>query len=426
MSAVAERDRTYDVHAPLVLMVALVAAAAAFRADRPLVDVTLAGAALATTWRRRDELRLAPLLALAVALELALVTVHLALGLHGDADPRLVYAPEGHALLHGTYSGSPYPAGAPILFALETLLGGSAHDANGLLMLPFQLVAVAAVWQLRTRWSGWLAACVALWPANVFFWEFRFDLVSAAAVAAGIALARHGRLHGAGWALGAGVAVKWTPGLTAFALAAWLVAQRRRRDAALVCAGAVLPLLLTSLPAYALSPHAAAAPYRAQSARGITGESLPYLPLRALRLARPARHFYGPAVVPSWTNGTAAVLQLLAVAAVVLLTARAADIRVALGRAALAPAAFLLANRIFSPQFFVVVLVCCACGAALLLSHAREVAGLAALLAVSTTANAALYPGLAGAAERTWAPVSALALLPATAGVVWLASRGPA
>jgi hypothetical protein len=120
------------------------------------------------------------------------------------------------------------------------------------------------------------------------------------------------------------------------------------------------------------------------------------------------------------------VLQLLAVAAVVLLAARAVDARVALGRAALAPAVFLLANRIFSPQFFVVVLGCCACAAALLLSRRRDGAGIAAVLAVSTTANAVLYPGLAGAAEHTWAPVSALALLPAAAAVAWLACRRPA
>ena len=82
------------------------------------------------------------------------------------------------------------------------------------------------------------------------------------------------------------------------------------------------------------------------------------------------------------------------------------------------PAVFLLTNRIFSPQFFVVVLTCCACAAAL--TGARRVF---VLLAFATVANAILFPGLAGAPERAWASVSALALLPAGAAVASLAGR---
>jgi len=366
---------------------------------------------------------LVPLLALAAAADLALLAVRVVQGVHGDADPRLVYDPEGRALLHGTYPGSPYPAGAVGLFALETLLGGSARDANALLMVPFHLLETAALFLLRTRWSGRLALGVALWPANAFFWEFRFDLVPAAAVVAGVALARHGRWHAAGWAFGAGAAVKWTPGLTALALAAWLVGRRRHREAVRLALGAAIPFLATNLAAFGLAPHAAAAPYRAQAVRGITGESLFYLPLRLLGLARSARHYYGPALVPSWTTTAAAVAQLLVLGAVVVLAARAPNARGALGRAALAPAAFLLANRIFSPQFFVVVLACCACASALVLSRRRDVLLVSTLLAVATAANAVLYPGLAGADEATWTSVSALALLPAAAAVALLAAR---
>ena len=43
--------------------------------------------------------------------------------------------------------------------------------------------AVAAIWALRTRTTPWLAALVALWPMNAFFWEFRFDLVPTALLA---------------------------------------------------------------------------------------------------------------------------------------------------------------------------------------------------------------------------------------------------
>lgn len=400
------RRLAVDVHLPLAVAAAATVAVGA----HPLVDSIVAAGALAVTWRRRDELRPAPLLSLAAAFALAQVCVSMARGAHGDLDPRTVYDPEGQALLHGTFPRSPYPVGAVAVFALEGLLGGSLHQANAVSMVPFQVLAVAALVR-----KPWVAAAVAIWPANVFFWEFRFDLVPAAAIAAGIALARRERWHAAGWAHGLGAAVKWTPALTAIALVAWLVMRHRTRDALRHATGTAAALLLANVPVFALAFGAAAAPYRAQAARGITGESLPYLPLRLLGLAQPPRHYYGEAVVAGWTDTAAALCQLLAVGALVVVAARAAFAETALARAALAPAAFLLANRVFSPQFFVVVLVCCAC------ALRKRVLVPAVLLAVATTANAALFPGLAGAPSSSWTLVSALALLPAAAAVVVLA-----
>lgn len=395
-----------DVHVPLAVAAAAIIAAGA----HPIVAAVIAAAALAASWPRRDELQPSALLVLAGSFAFAQACVAIANGVHGDLDPRLVYDPEGYALLHGRYPHSPYPVGAVALFALEALLGGSAHNANALLMIPFQLAAVAALVR-----RPWVAAAVAIWPVNAFFWQFRFDLAAAAAIAVGIALARRDRWHAAGWALGAGAAVKWTPALTAIALLAWLVTRRRARAALSHSAGAAGALLLANVPAFALAFDAAAAPYRAQVTRGVTGESLPYLALRVLGLAQPPRHYYGDAVVAGWANAAVGLAQAAAVAALVVLAARAPNLETALVRAALVPAAFLLTNRVFSPQFFVVVFVCCAC------ALRRRVLLPVLLLAVATTANAVLFPGLAGAASSTWLPLSALALLPATAAVAVLA-----
>ncbi len=395
-----------DVHLPLAIAAAVAVALGA----HPIVDSLVAAGALAITWSRRDELHPLPLLALAGAFALAQICVSLARGAHGDLDPRVVYDPEGHTLLHGTFPRSPYPVGAVGVFALEALLGGSVHQANALLMVPFQVLAVAAL--LR---RPWVAAAVAIWPANTFFWQFRFDLVPAAAIAVGIALARRERWHAAGWALGLGAAVKWTPALTAIAVAAWLLTHRRTRDALRHAAGATAALLFANLPVFALAFAAAAAPYRAQAARSITGESLPHLPLRLLGLAQPPRHYYGAAAVAGWANTAAGLCQLLAAGALVVLAARSPRAETAFARAALGPAAFLLANRVFSPQFFVVVLVCCAC------AIRSRVLVPAVLLATATTANTILFPGLASAASSTWTPVSALALLSAAAAVAVLA-----
>lgn len=405
-AAVLPRRLAVDAHMPLAVAAAAIVAVGA----HPVVEAGVAAAALALAWRRRGELELAPLLVLAAALALAEIAVSAARGFHGDLDPRVVYDGQGAALLHGTYPRSPYPVGAVALFGLEALLGGSANQANALLMVPFQLLSVGALGR-----RPWVAAAVAIWPANAFFWQFRFDLVPAAAIAVGILLARRGRWHAAGWALGAGAVVKWTPGLTALALVAWLVVQHRSRDAVHHAAGAVAAVLLANLPAFALAFAAAAAPYRAQSARAITGESLPYLPLRLFGLAQPPRHFYGAAAVAGWANTAAVVVQLASVAALVVLAARAPVVETALARAALVPAAFLLTNRIFSPQFFVVIVVGCAC------ALRGRIAVPVSLLAVGTTANAVLFPGLAGSGSSTWTLVSALALLPSAAAVAVLA-----
>jgi hypothetical protein len=400
------RRRSIDVHLPLAVAAATTVAAG----SHPLADSIVAAGALAVTWSRRDELLPLPLLALAGAFALAQIFVSLARGAHGDLDPRVVYDPEGQALLHGTFPHSPYPVGAVVLFALEGLLGGSLHQANALLMVPFQVLVVAALVR-----RPWVAAAIAIWPANAFFWQFRFDLVPAAAIAVGVALAHRERWHAAGWVLGLGAAVKWTPALTAISLVAWLLARHRTRDALRHAAGTAAALLLANVPVFVLAFTAAAAPYRAQAVRGITGESLPYLPLRLLGIAQPPHHYYGEAAVPGWTDTAAGLCQLLAVGALVVLAARAALAETAFARAALAPAAFLLSNRVFSPQFFVVILVCCAC------AIRKRVLIPAALLAVATTANALLFPGLTGAASSTWTPVSALALLPAAAAVAVLA-----
>jgi len=383
----------------------------------PLAEGAIAGTALAAAWSRRETLRLGPLLGLAAVFQLAWIAIHLRLGMHGGLDPRVVYTPEGNAVLHGTFPPSPYPPGAVGLFALETWLGrGSAVTANALVMVPFQAALVAAVCLLRTPSSRWLAACVALWPLDTFFWEFHFDLVSAAALAVGVLLAHRDRWHASGWVLGLGALAKWTPALTAVAIVAWLVGARRTRDAARHAAGVALPLVLVNVLLLMANARNTLSPYRGQSPRQITGESLPYLALRVVHLATPAQHYYGAAHVPHWSNAAAACAQALLVVILVVRVARARRTQLALGNAALLPAAFLLTNRIFSPQFFVVIVAAIAVSASLL---GRRLALVAGLLAVATIANATLFPRLT-ATPPGWTFVSAAALLPAVLAVLVL------
>lgn len=407
-----------DPHVPLAAAVAVLLAGEWFRLDRRLEWSTLAAAAVALTlllaWRRRERLRLPPLLALALVLQVGWICIHLHLGFNGDGGTQMVYRREGQALLDGRYPWSEYPPGAVALFALETWLGnGPTRVAGAFLMVPFQLLCVGGVWALRTRWSPWLAAFVALWPSNLFFWEFRFDLVPTGLLVLGVALAGRGSWRAAGWALGLGALVKWTPALTAVGLCVWLASSGRLRLARRHALAFALPLVVVYVPLLLLRPAHALAPYRAQGVRGITGESLPYLPLRLLGLARPARHYYGGAHVPSWANAAAGAIQLLLVLGVLALLRSVRNRRSALAVAVLLPAVFLLTNRIFSPQFFVLVVVACAVAGALVVREGAGQVALTATIGAAAVANATLFPALSGpvAENPGWTYASAAALV---------------
>ena len=423
-------DALRNPHVALAVGVAgVIGAEAGYRWRTSLVWLFLEGAialaALLLAWRRSDELRLAPLLALTLALQLGFVVVHLTLGAVADVDTSEVYRDQGNALLDGDYPRSEYPTGAVLLFAFEALLGGgTTRVPNAFLMIPFQLVLVAAVWSLRTRWSPWLAAVVALWPANAYYWEFKYDLAPAALLAVGLAVALRGRWSSSGAALGVGTALKWTPALAFATFVVWLLASGRRRLAgahALAFAGV---FALLTVPFLLWSPGDVLAAYTRQGDRGITAESVWYLPLRLLGLAEVRGHISEPAGAPDWANVTATLVQAALVLAVLVAAARVrGNVRAAVALAALAPAVFLLTNRIFSPQFLVPILASWAIAAALVVRTPREqlAVGLAAMAA--TGANAFVYPYALPFYDQTWPLASATLFVLGFGLTGWLAVR---
>lgn len=374
---------------------------------RYALEALVAGAALAAAWRRQNELRLGPLLVLGVALQVGLVAIHLVLDVAADIDAARIYPREGQALLDGTYPRAEYPPGAVLLFALETWLGGgAARTANALVMVPFQTATVAALWSLRTRLSPWLAAFVALWPLNAFFWEFRFDVAPTACLASGIALAWRGRWGWSGVALGVGTALKWAPALAFVPLALWLLAARRRRESATHAAGFLAALGLLYLPFLLWKPDEVLDAFRLQGGRGITPEALWYLPLHAAGLAHVATDVYSPAAAPGWAKPAAAAVQVVAVLVLTATAARARSTGGAIALSALCPAAFLLLNRIFSPQFLVVLFVAWAAAGALALPSRRAQLCLGAAAGTTSFLNLLVYP-----IGKAWEPASAAMFL---------------
>ena len=181
------------------------------------------------------------------------------------------------------------------------------------------------------------------------------------------------------------------------ALVAWLLTTRRVREATTHTAAFAGTLLLVYAPFMVWSQSEVLAAYERQSGRSITPESVWYLLLRPFDLAHVRTHISFSAGAPSWANVAAGILQAAVVLALVVAAARASTQRAAVALAALAPVAFLLTNRIFSPQF---VLVAFAGGR----SRPRSSCGLGA----SSCGSVPPWRGRAG--ERVRLPVRAPAL----------------
>ena len=389
-----------------------------------LLEAVVAGVALLAGWFERDRLRLVPVLAIVVALQAALLAVHLSLDVVADKDSSVVFRWQGNGLNRGDYPRSEYPVGAVLLFGLEALLGGgTTRVPNALLMAGFQAAAVAAIWLTRLPLAPWLATVVGFWPLNAYHWQYKFDLAPAALLAVGLLLALRGRWGWSGLALGAGALVKWTPGLAAVVLVAWLLGQRRVRDALTHGVAFAATIAAVYLPFLAWSSSEVLAAYERQGDRVITPESVWYLLLRPFDLARVRTHISFSAGAPEWANVLAGAVQVVLVLLVVLAATRVRTIRAAVALAALAPAAFLLTNRIFSPQFVVVLFVAWALAAALVLRSEREQLALGVAICAAALANAFVYPFALPRYAVTWPLCSAVLFAVGVAVTLWLSRR---
>ncbi len=381
------------------LITVLIEALGPHRAVRYGPESVVAAIALAVAWLGRDRIDTRVVVALAIALPAALALVHLARGIAGDVDVATVYPAEGGSLLRGTYPHSEYPPGAVALFAIETWVG-SARSVNPFVMAACQGAIVWAIASLRSGDARWVAGAVAIWPANAFFWEFKYDALPAALLVVGLAFALRERWAISGALLGVGAAVKWTPGLAFVILAIWLLAVGRHRDAVRHATAFVVAAAVVVVPFLAWSPAAVWSSVTRQAPRGLTPESLWYLPLRALGEASQPGAIYDAAAVPAWVNTVVVVVQVLVLVALAGFVAwRRPPLPHAVAAAAAAPVVFLLLNKVFSAQYLLVILAA-GCLAALLVDRGRIVV---VLLLVAATANVLVYPvGL------HWRPASAL------------------
>lgn len=203
-------------------------------------------------------------------------------------------------------------------------------------------------------------------------------------------------------------------------LAAWLLGQRRQRAAAthvLALAGA---FVLANLPFLVRWPHQVLYAYRQQGTRGITAESLYYLPLRFLHVVESQPKISHGVGAPMWATTAAIGIQALVLLAILVAAASIArDILAGVSLAAIAPTAFLLTNRVFSPQFFVTFVAGWAVAGALLARNARDLLAFGLVVFSATLANVLVYPTYVA----YWPVFSALMFLLAFAATGWVLAR---
>lgn len=316
----------------------------------------------------RVGLRPATVVMASAVMLFGLFVVQVLVGGPDDSDLQ-VYQRQGVALIDtgGLPVDQPaeYPPLGVIVFGLATLLDRALPIGFGVavgLLLAALWTGTIAV--LARRVQPWAVATMTLWPTITLFVLIRYDALPTAFLVAGLAVAAgldEGRgeeaddrraASASGLLLGLGAAAKWTPGLAAVVLAVgWWRAGRRRLAAWFAAATAVgflvphLPFLLTAEQRDAVGDA-----YRFHAIRELTAESLPFLPLHLLGFApQPDRPWVGvDGLDPSAAWVPTAVLLVVVIGPAVAAWRRPDRV---LGWALLAPLAFMLGNRIYSPQF---------------------------------------------------------------------------
>jgi len=374
-------------------------------------------------------LTLSGVLRIALVVRLTALTTRLLSGEIGsDPDVELFYN-YGRATLELGLPVVEYPSGALIPWAILALPASRELFA---LALPLcntvaDLVIVLAIWSMSERRSSasgntGLACFYALSPLLLPFWHGKYDPLPTAFLALGLMAYTYGRMVWSGAALGIGGALKWTPWLAAATLALGMLRSRSSRAPASLwafAAGGTMAVAATSIPFALIDWDRFLAPYTLQGGRAITGESVWFL---AVLITAPEHWARLPAPWGSVETGRTMMGIAVGVQGIVLasLTLSALRFPSSVWRptalAALAPAAFLLLNRVFSPQYMATITAALLIACAIVGQSPRHTRGIVVLLTIAQAANLLIWPNTV-----PWWPLpSAVLFAVALAALAWL------
>ena len=229
--------------------------------------------------------------------------------------------------------------------------------AEVVMFFNFAAVGLALAW-LATVWaSSWLsgrrvwdAALVAASPVLVFQIFTNFDALATALAVGGLLAWARRRPVLAGILIGLGVSAKLYPALLLLPLVVLAIRTDRMSDAARTVVASVGTWFLVNLPVMVLYPRGWSEFFRLNSRRGDDMDSL-YNVVKSLTGwdgFDPGLGFWEPPVV---LNTVVAVLFLLCCAAIAYIALTAPQRPRVAQLAFLTVAAFLLVNKVWSPQF---------------------------------------------------------------------------
>ena len=229
--------------------------------------------------------------------------------------------------------------------------------AEVVMFFDFAAVGLALAW-LATVWaSSWLsgrrvwdAALVAASPVLVFQVFTNFDALATALAVGGLLAWARRRPVLAGILIGLGVSAKLYPALLLLPLVVLAIRTDRMSDAARTVVASVGTWFLVNLPVMVLYPRGWSEFFRLNSRRGDDMDSL-YNVVKSLTGwdgFDPGLGFWEPPVV---LNTVVAVLFLLCCAAIAYIALTAPQRPRVAQLAFLTVAAFLLVNKVWSPQF---------------------------------------------------------------------------
>jgi hypothetical protein len=373
-------------------------------------------------------LTLSGILRIALVVRLAALTTRLLSGEIGsDPDVELFYN-YGRATLELGLPVVEYPSGALIPWAILALPASRELFA---LALPLcntvaDLAIVWAIWSISERRSATggntaLACFYALSPL-LPFWHGKYDPLPTAFLALGLAAFAHRRMGWSGAALGIGGALKWTPWLAVPALALARPGAREERRYAHVLAfggGLGTAVVATALPFALIDGERFLAPYLLQGGRAITGESVWFL---AVLITAPEHWAHLPAPWGSVETGGTMMGIAIGVQGIILASLILSVLRFPSSAwrpaalAALAPAAFLLLNRVFSPQYMVTITAALLIACAIVGQSPRHTRGIVVLLTIAQASNLLIWPNTV-----PWWPLSSAVMFTAAlAALAWL------
>lgn len=237
-----------------------------------------------------------------------------------------------------------YPVLVGAAFYAATFVSSGARSFFTVTGLGLAVLALIGTYLLARR-AGRRAWYWALAPPLLLYGAANWDLLAVVPAIAGIVAFGEGLDATSGVMLGIGAAAKLYPGLFVPVFVAARLRDRDARGALRLLTGALATVALVNLPVLAASPSGWLYPLRFQSSRDATWGSLWHYVL-----SPPGIGALLPAgVARSLTNGGAVIAVVAGVAAVSVLVWRGRlDPVVGAG---IATAVFLVANKVYSPQY---------------------------------------------------------------------------